>query len=336
MAEKTKTSSAGTRGSALDLPMAALAAGSLGFFAYAMPSALFERLIGATGLPGFVPAAQPPLGDTARLGFVTIAALAAFALVWLLLRKLNRAPTAAPAWQKTAEVPVDPPRLRRADMHPDAPSRRPVRAGSDFGIPLDSVPIDERGEPVDVSVVENVDFDAEWERPAPSFLQSPADQARAEEEQDEPVESQTEEEETPTFETYEAPAAETYEAPAADTYEAESEADAAPADVPFWLPEGAQETGEDEAGAELELSEQAPLPATDAILPFWAQQAQADTGENAAHDPEPSLDQLSTRLEGGLIRRKRDGRSTRPRGSRGADDRLRTALDDLTRMSKRS
>jgi hypothetical protein len=97
MVEKTKTPPARTRGSALDLPMAALAGGSVGFFAFAMPANLFERLVGMTGLPGLVPAAQPPLGDTARLGFVAVAAVAAFGLVWLLLRKLGKGPCRAEA-----------------------------------------------------------------------------------------------------------------------------------------------------------------------------------------------------------------------------------------------
>ncbi len=319
MAEKTKASPAKTRGSALDLPMAALAGGSVGFFAFAMPVGLFESLIGATGLPALLPAAQPPLGDTARFAFVGAAAAATFAPVWMLLRALGKAP-AAPRPLAEA-VASEPPRLRRADMHPDAPSRHPLRAGSDFGIPLDAMPQDDRGEPVDVSVVENVDFDAEWERPTPSFLQPAGADGQAEEE--ELVLDAEDHGETAPGETYEAP----------ETYEAVSEAE--PIDVPFWLPAGASETPEDEAQPEQDEVEQSAGADAHTILPFWAQQAQAepDAAEMAA--PEPTLDQLSTRLEGGLIRRKRDGRSSRPRGHRGVDDRLRGALDDLTKMTSR-
>jgi hypothetical protein len=44
------------------------------------------------------------------------------------------------------------------------------------------------------------------------------------------------------------------------------------------------------------------------------------------------MDQLVTRLEGGLIRRKREGvRARRP-----ADDQLRGALDELTRRTRRT
>ncbi len=314
MAEKTNTPAAKARGSALDLPMSALAGGSVGFFAFAMPAALFERLIGGTGLPSLVPAAQPPLGDTARLGFVAVAAVAAFALVWVLLRALGKAPAAPQPF--AAEVSSEPPRLRRADAHPDAPSRHPLRASTDFSTPLDTTPCDERGEPVDVSVVENVDFEAEWERPAPSFLRAPT----------EPVEVEEDELVLDEFEQSQPEVGETYEAPA----EAEL-------DVPFWLPSGVEARSEDEPESEqIEEFASSHDPEVNAILPFWAQQTEAETGEDVANSPEPSLDQLSTRLEGGLIRRKRDGRSTRPRGHRGTDDRLRTALDDLTRMTKRS
>jgi len=325
MAEKTKTPPARTRGSALDLPMAALAGGSVGFFAFAMPADLFERLVGMTGLPALVPAAQPPLGDTARLGFVAVAAVAAFGLVWLLLRKLGKAPAAPKplAPETPAEVSNEPPRLRRADAHPDAPARHPLRASTDFGVPLDTVTSDERGEPIDVSVVENVDFDAEWARPAPSFLQASNEAA-------EPAEDELHLDETGMGEPT---AGETYDA----VYDSGPTAKAAPTDVPFWLPNGMDVQAEDEPDSEHsdEITPSA-SPDAGAVLPFWAQQSAAETNEDVANSPEPSLDQLSNRLEGGLIRRKREGRSTRPRGHRGVDDKLRTALDDLTHMSKRS
>jgi hypothetical protein len=317
--------------------MAGFAGGSVGFFAFAMPADLFERLVGITGLASLVPAAQPPLGDTARLGFVAVAAIAAFGLVWLLLRQLGKAPAAPKALAPDikAEVLSEPPRLRRADAHPDAPSRHPLRASSDFGIPLDTVTSDERGEPIDVSVVENVDFDAEWERPTPSFLQDSSDAAEARAEELHLGETEWNEPEAAA--TYEAAS----EAEPVNKVEPVSEAEPVsldePAEVPFWLPNGMDVQAEDEPESE-EVEELASTssPQAGAILPFWAQQSAAETGEDVANSPEPSLDQLSTRLEGGLIRRKREGRATRPRGSRGVDDKLRTALDDMTRMSKRS
>jgi hypothetical protein len=297
--------------------MAALAGGSLGFFTFAMPRDLFERLVGATGLPAMVPAAQPPLGDTARIAFVAAAALGAFLLAWLLLRALDKRPAAA-VREPAADLPADPPRLRRADMHPDAPSRHPLRAGSDLGVPLDTTR-QERGEPIDLAEAETVDFEAEWERPAPSFLTGTAEV---------PVEvdalaDEPDEVDEPEY---------------GETYEAKYEAD--PVEVPFWLPEGSGEAAQDEASVEIEQSEQPFDPEGGTILPFWAQQSANQALEAASRAPEPShdqasLDQLSNRLEGGLIRRKRDGRSTRPRGQRGVDERLRSALDDLGKITGR-
>lgn len=304
MAEK-KTQAEWPRGSALDTPMAALAGGSAGFFMFAMPPALFERLIGATGLPGVIAAAQPPLGATARLGVVGLVALAVFALTWFVLRSLDKKPAAAGT---PFEASNDPPRLRRADMHPDAPSRRPVLAGTDLGVPLDSIPVG-RGEPVDVSEIENVDFEAEWERPAPRFLTAT---------RDEPEEA--EDELLPGEQVY-----------STETYEAPSQPE--PADIPFWLPDGAEEPADEESAPPTEQSLADHSGPT--ILPFWAQHTQNEPAEETASAAETSLDQLSQRLEGGLIRRKRDGRSTRPRGHRGVDDRLRGALEDLSKVTRR-
>ncbi len=135
-------------GSALDLPMAALAALSVGFVAFAMPDALFTDLVTASGLPSVLPAAQPPLGTTARLGVVIPTAMGAFLAAWLLLRSLNGA---APMRRRTTppEVEAPPLRLRRADTHPDAPLRHPLLAGLELGEP-DAVEEaeDEAGEPI--------------------------------------------------------------------------------------------------------------------------------------------------------------------------------------------
>ncbi|HEX8400673.1 MAG TPA: hypothetical protein VF628_03125 [Allosphingosinicella sp.] len=303
MADTTKSPTARSPGSALDLPMAALAGGSVGFFAWAMPANLFESLIVRTGLPGVLSAAQPPLGDTARIAFVAAAALASFVAVWLLLRALGKTPAARA--RPVEPVMNEAPRLRRADRHPDAPARQPVRAASDFGVPLDSAPAG-RGEPVDVADIEDVDFKAEWERPAPAFLQ-PAQPVAAKEER----------------------------ATNAEWNEAELAPE--PTDVPFWLPDGVDVTAEDEPARVVETHENTELPSSHAstILPFWAQRSEEEEQDQAPVASAPSLEQLSTRLEGGLIRRKREGRATRPRGNHAADDRLRGALDDLSKATRR-
>ncbi len=119
----------------LDLPMAGLAALSVAFVAYAMPDAFFAEAVAGTGLPAILPAAAPPLGPTARLSVILAAALGTFVLIWLVLRAIGTRPADTPLRVRTLEVPAEPPRLRRADAHPDAPSRRPLFAGLDLGEP---------------------------------------------------------------------------------------------------------------------------------------------------------------------------------------------------------
>ena len=51
------------------------------FFIFAMPSAMFESIIVGSGLPSLTAAAQPPLGETARIGVAGMAGLLAGAVV---------------------------------------------------------------------------------------------------------------------------------------------------------------------------------------------------------------------------------------------------------------
>jgi hypothetical protein len=118
---------------AFDAGLAALAAVSAGFLAFAMPESLFSSLVETSRLPEFVPAAQPPLGDTARLAAAGAALLVAFAATWAILSLLGRWPERR---KPEAEAESEAPRLRRADAHPDAPARRPLLA-RDLGEPLD-------------------------------------------------------------------------------------------------------------------------------------------------------------------------------------------------------
>ena len=118
----------------LDVFMAAVAAGSVAFVVYAMPDRHFGGLVEVSGLPQLLPAAQPPLGLTARIGALAAAALATFGLVWLLLRALG--PKKPEPKRKTKPVEIDvAPKIRRADAHPDAPARRPIFAALDLGDP---------------------------------------------------------------------------------------------------------------------------------------------------------------------------------------------------------
>ena len=128
--------SARALGGPLDLGVAALAAVSVGFVTFAMPDALFSSLVTATRLPELIAAAAPPLGMTARYAVMAASGLAVFLIVWSLLRSLDGA-SANEAEERPAMREADPdaPRLRRADAHPDAPARRPIFAGADFGEP---------------------------------------------------------------------------------------------------------------------------------------------------------------------------------------------------------
>jgi hypothetical protein len=125
--------------SALDPLMAGFAAGAAAFIIYAMPQARFDEAVSLSGLPMIVSAAQPPLGMTARLAAMAAAGIGSFVLVWLVLRALSK-PAPKPK-HRSGLVEIDPPRLRRADANPDAPSRRPILAGVDLGRPFDEMPI---------------------------------------------------------------------------------------------------------------------------------------------------------------------------------------------------
>jgi len=129
---------------ALDLPVAALAALAVGFLAFAMPSDLLTELVGASGLPSLLSAAEPPLGFKARIGVGLVGALTMFGLVFVLLRLLDRTglDTPRPAAESDAppEIESAPPRLRRRDFHPDAPAPRPIWAARDFGEPAPPIP----------------------------------------------------------------------------------------------------------------------------------------------------------------------------------------------------
>jgi hypothetical protein len=120
-------------GRAFDAGLAAFAAASAGFVVFAMPQTLFSGLVQASRLPAVLAAAQPPLGETARLGAVGAAFLLTFAAIWALMAALGRVPERG---ETVAEPEAQAPRLRRADAHPDAPPRPPLLA-RDLGEPLE-------------------------------------------------------------------------------------------------------------------------------------------------------------------------------------------------------
>lgn len=131
--------------SPIDLPLAAVAALAVGFAAFVMPEGLLSRIVEASQLPSILSAAQPPLGTTARAGVSAAAALATFGTVFMLLRMLGGSARKVPKRQAARDhapmFEVDEvdhtstPRLRRADVHPDAPARRPILAARELGEP---------------------------------------------------------------------------------------------------------------------------------------------------------------------------------------------------------
>lgn len=130
--------------SALDPMMAGFAGGAAAFIIYAMPQAHFDEAVSLSGLPMILSAAQPPLGMTARFAAMAAAGIGSFLLVWLVLRALSK-PAPKPKHRSgPVEIEMAPPRLRRADAHPDAPSRRPILAGVDLGRPFDEMPVHEQ------------------------------------------------------------------------------------------------------------------------------------------------------------------------------------------------
>lgn len=101
-----------------------------------LPGALLEDMVLSSGIAAFVPAAEPPLGTTARLCIGLFSGGLIALIAWMGLSALiawldSRAPDEAGEARPT---------VRRADAHPDARPRVPLRA-SDLDMPaLDPVP----------------------------------------------------------------------------------------------------------------------------------------------------------------------------------------------------
>lgn len=122
-------------------PLGGAAFGAITAIACALvPGGILDRLILRSGIPAVIAAAEPPLGMTARIvlalmGGGTIALLVWFAL-FLVLGSRTLVLGGDVAAQADPDTGDDVPVLRRADAHPDAPSRRPVFANRDLGTPF--------------------------------------------------------------------------------------------------------------------------------------------------------------------------------------------------------
>lgn len=107
----------------------------------AVPIGVFEDVALDSGIASIVSAAAPPLGFTARLLVVLLGGGGLGVISWfatfLILGTRNAAFTGAGVmFERTDDAEEAAPVLRRADAHPDAPARRPLRAERDLGTPF--------------------------------------------------------------------------------------------------------------------------------------------------------------------------------------------------------
>lgn len=116
----------------LALAGAGLAGALVALATLAIPAPLLEDVVVTSGIAAFVPAAEPPLGATARICVGVFAGGAVALIAWFLLSALL-------AWRDSRSEPEHGerrPAVRRADAHPDAPPRPPLLATRDLGMPF--------------------------------------------------------------------------------------------------------------------------------------------------------------------------------------------------------
>lgn len=101
----------------------------------AIPAPLLEDIVVTSGIAAFVPAAEPPLGATARICVGVFAGGAAALIAWFLFSALLVWRDSRGEAEEEVEV-VRRPVVRRADAHPDAPPRPPLLATRDLGMPV--------------------------------------------------------------------------------------------------------------------------------------------------------------------------------------------------------
>ena len=136
--------------------IAALAGAAVALSIAVLPEWRLESLVLTSGVADHLAAARPPLGATARSALALMSGSGIALLVWAALTFAVIRMKAGDESVADAETPV----LRRADAHPDAPARRPLRASEDLasswpqplpigaGEPPASVPADGVGERV--------------------------------------------------------------------------------------------------------------------------------------------------------------------------------------------
>lgn len=120
-----------------DKPVAALAGGAAAALLMLMPVDALQNLVIDSGLPALLAAAEPPLGMKARLLLAGVTGLVAFAVIFGVMRLLGRKPQRPTRWGAEDSDPrfEAAPRMRRRDLHPDAPMPAPISALRDLGEP---------------------------------------------------------------------------------------------------------------------------------------------------------------------------------------------------------
>ncbi|WNO53296.1 hypothetical protein [Stakelama saccharophila] len=107
---------------------------------WSIPIHVIEAWVVQSGLPAILPAAAPPLGLWAR-GGILIAGVGGVALVVSLVFARMAGPTSFPMLsyrpaddvsESDETIDYSAPQIRRADAHPDAPPRPPLRAAIDL------------------------------------------------------------------------------------------------------------------------------------------------------------------------------------------------------------
>ncbi|MBU2339689.1 MAG: hypothetical protein KKE77_00360 [Alphaproteobacteria bacterium] len=108
----------------------------LGLGTFVVPPANFEGLVVGTGLDSLLPAAAPPLGDTARLAISAVAALLGALLGLAIAARIRRSEDAPQARAAEGEPASDSPWLADGDDNPEpdfAPDRSPGETPLDDG-----------------------------------------------------------------------------------------------------------------------------------------------------------------------------------------------------------
>ena len=120
-----------------DKPVAALAGGAAAALLLLMPVDALHNLVIDSGLPALLAAAEPPLGMKARLLLAGVAGAVAFAVIFGVMRLLGRKPARPTRWgAEDSDTRFEAaPRMRRRDLHPDAPTPAPISALRDLGEP---------------------------------------------------------------------------------------------------------------------------------------------------------------------------------------------------------